>query len=258
MQPNKVKAALKAGQAVTGPIVSETRTIGILKKFKAAGHDFLFLDMEHAMFDWETMVNLVQGALLADIAPIVRVTDLSYQLVARALDTGAQGVILPRVETRAQVEEAVSYAKYPPLGRRGAGGDARTAFVSMGVQDAIEAANRETMVVVQIESLAGVDAIEEIASVPGLDVICIGPQDLSISMGLYGQFTHPDFVATLQKVVDACNKHGVATGMVERQAESHRRWYEMGMRFLVTNTDSNMIFQSASADVAKIREFAGE
>jgi 2-dehydro-3-deoxyglucarate aldolase/4-hydroxy-2-oxoheptanedioate aldolase len=257
VQTNKVKQALKAGNAVTGPIVSETRTIGILKKFKAAGHDFLFLDMEHAMFDWETMVNLVQGALLADIAPIVRVTDLSYQLVARAMDTGAMGVILPRVETREQVEQAVSFAKYPPLGRRGAGGDARTGFVTMGVKEAVDWANAETMVVVQIESLAGVDVIDEIASVPGLDVVCIGPQDLSISMGLHGQFTHPDFVATLQKVVDACNKHGVATGMVERQAESHRVWYEMGMRFLVTNTDSNMIFQSASRDVSTIREFMG-
>lgn len=255
---NLVKQALRDGRAVTGPIVSETRTIGVLKKFKAAGHDFLFLDMEHGMFDWETMVNLVQGALLIGITPFVRVTDLSYQGVARALDTGAHGVILPRVDSAEQVREAISYAKYPPIGRRGAGGDARTAFDALSVADAVDYGNNETMVVVQIESKKGIDAVEEIAAVPHLDVILIGPQDLSISLGLHGQFTHPDFVANLARVVAAGNKHGVATGMVERKAESHRRWYELGMRVLVTNTDANLIYQAASDDVATIKSFTGK
>ena len=255
MQPNRVKAALKAGEIVSGPIVAETRTIGTIKKFKLAGHDFLFLDMEHAMFDWETMVDIVQASLAYDISPIVRATDLSYPLVARALDTGAQGVIIPRVETREQVEAAVSYAKYPPIGRRGAGGDGRTAFEAMSVKDAVDFLNDETLVIVQIESQAGLDAIEEIASVPHLDVVLIGPQDLSISLGLHGEFTHPDFVEALRKVVDACAKHGVATGMVERSAAAHQRWVDLGMQFLVTNTDANMIYQAAANDVATIRAF---
>jgi len=258
LQTNQVKAALKAGQIVMGPIVAETRTVGMIKKFKLAGHDFLFLDMEHAMFGWETMVNLVQAALAYGIAPIVRATDLSYPLVARALDTGAQGVIIPRVDSREQVEAAVSFAKYPPLGRRGAGGDGRTAFEALSVKDAVDFLNDETLVVVQIESQAGVDAIEEIASVPNLDVVLIGPQDLSISLGLHGQFTHPDFVETLRKVVTACKKHGVATGMVERSAAAHKLWFDLGMQFFVTNTDANMIFQAASVDVATIRAFTNE
>jgi 2-keto-3-deoxy-L-rhamnonate aldolase RhmA len=256
LQPNAVKAALRAGQIVSGPIIAETRTIGVIKKYKLAGHDFLFLDMEHAMFDWETMVNIVQASLAYGISPIVRATDLSYPLVARALDTGAQGVIIPRVETREQVELAVSYAKYPPLGRRGAGGDGRTAFEALSVKDAVDFLNDETLVVVQIESQAGVDAIEEIASVPNLDVVLIGPQDLSISLGLHGQFTHPVFVETLRTIVAACRKHGVATGMVERSAAAHQLWVELGMQFLVTNTDANMLFQAASADVATIKGFA--
>ncbi|MGH2550715.1 MAG: HpcH/HpaI aldolase family protein, partial [Thermomicrobiales bacterium] len=128
MEPNRVKAALKAGQTVVGPILGEVRSFGTIKLMANAGHDFIFLDMEHAMFDWETMVNLVQAARLVGIAPIVRVTDLSYQLVARALDSGAAGVIIPRVETREQVEQAVYFAKYPPVGRRGAGGEARNGY----------------------------------------------------------------------------------------------------------------------------------
>ena len=255
MQPNRVKAALQAGGGVSGPLIGETRTVGTLKKRAGARDSFFLLHFRNAMFDWETMVNLVQASLLCDICPIVRVTDLSYQLVARALDTGAQGVIIPRVDTREQVEAAVSYAKYPPVGRRGAGGEARNAYERRDVKTAIEESNRETLVIVQVESLAAVEIIDEIASVPGLDVVLIGPQDLSISMGLHGQFTHPDFVATLQKVTDACKKQGVATGMVEREASAQQRWYEMGMQFLCTSTDGYMLLQSATRDVETIRKF---
>lgn len=255
MQPNRVKAALKAGQTVVGPIIGEARSFGTIKLMANAGHDFLFLDMEHAMFDWETMVNLVQAARLVGIAPILRVTDLSYPLVARALDSGAAGVIIPRVETKEQVEQAVYFAKYPPIGRRGAGGEARNGYDRVGVKEAIDHANEETLVIVQVESTKAVEIIDDIASVPHLDVVLIGPQDLSISLGLHGQFGHPDFVATLQKVADACAKHGVATGMVERNAEDQRRWHAMGMRFLCTNTDSNLLYQGAAKDVEITRGF---
>ncbi|MEA2513659.1 MAG: hypothetical protein QOF33_82 [Thermomicrobiales bacterium] len=255
MQQNRVKAALRNGQAVSGPIVNEARSVGTVKMMALAGHDFLFFDMEHAMFDWETILNLVQASLLCDICPLVRVTDLSYALVARALDSGAQGIIIPRVETREQVEEAVSFAKYPPLGRRGAGGDARYGYVRRDVRTAVEEANAETMVVVQIESLEGVANLEAIASVPGLDVVCVGPQDLSISMGVHGEFGHPRFVETLQQIVEICARHGVATGMVEREPGALRRWHDMGMRFLCCNNDGNMIYQSAMRDVAALKEF---
>ena len=125
----------------------------------------------------------------------------------------------------------------------------------MSVKDAVDFLNDETLVIVQIESQAGLDAIEEIASVPHLDVVLIGPQDLSISLGLHGEFTHPDFVEALRKVVTACAKHGVATGMVERSAAAHQRWVDLGMQFLVTNTDANLIYQAAANDVATIRAF---
>lgn len=256
MQHNRVKAALRDGMAVTGPIVNEARSISFVKMMSQAGHDFLFFDMEHAMFNWETMLNLVQASLLADICPLVRVTDLSYPLVARALDSGAQGIIIPRVETREQVEAAVSYAKYPPVGRRGAGGDARYGYVRRDVRTAVTDANAEGMVIVQIESLAGVDNLDAIASVPGLDVVCLGPQDLSISMDVHGEFGHPKFIETLHRIVDICSRHGIATGMVEREPGAMQRWYEMGMRFLVCNNDGNMVFQSASRDVAALRAFA--
>jgi 4-hydroxy-2-oxoheptanedioate aldolase len=256
MHRNRVRAALREGRAVSGPIVNEARSVGTVKMMAVAGHDFLFFDMEHAMFNWETILNLVQMALACGISPLVRVTDLSYPLVARALDTGAQGIIIPRVETREQVEQAVSYAKYPPIGRRGAGGEARNAYERRDVRTAVEESNAETLVVVQVESGTGVANLESIASVPGLDVVCVGPQDLSISLDVHGQFGHPLFVKTMEQIVETCARHGVAVGMVEREASALQRWYNMGVRFLVCNNDGNMIAQAALRDVATLREFA--
>jgi 4-hydroxy-2-oxoheptanedioate aldolase len=255
VQKNKVKATLRTGGTVTGPIINEARSVSIVKLMALAGHDYLFIDMEHAMFDWETVHNLVQMALVTDICPLVRVTDLQYALVARALDTGALGVIIPRVETREQVEQAVSYAKYPHLGRRGAGGEGRNGYERLNAREAVETSNAESMVVVQIESTEGINNLEEIASVPGLDVICVGPQDLSISLGVHGDFAAPVFVESIERIVEICSRHGVAVGMVERDAAMLERWHQRGCRFLVCNTEANMIYQSAARDVEQIKRF---
>lgn len=258
MLQNPVKAKLRAGHPVAGPIISEARSIGTVKLMAREGFDFLFLDMEHALYDWETILTLVQTALLTGIVPIVRVTDLSYQLVARALDTGARGVIIPRVETAAQVADAVSFAKYPPLGRRGAGGDGRAGYERLSAAEVVEISNAETTVVVQVETQTGLDNLDAMAQVPGVDVICVGPQDLSISLGVTGDFAHPDFVAALRHVVEVCDRHGVASGMVEREATDLRRWYEMGMRFLCCGTDAYFLAKGAAESVATIRTFSGQ
>jgi len=253
VQHNRVKAALRERRAVIGPIVMEARSVGMVKVMALAGYDFLFLDTEHAMLDVGIITDLVQMSLVCDICPLVRVTDLSYPLVARALDAGAQGVIIPRVETREQAELAVSFAKYPPLGRRGAGGDARYGYQRRDAKTAIEEANAESMVIVQIETRLGVEHLDVIAAVPGLDVICLGPLDLSISLGVPGQFSHPTFLATAERIATVCEHHGIACGFVDRDANNFRRWYEMGMRFLVCSSDLNILVQGATRDVATVR-----
>jgi 2-keto-3-deoxy-L-rhamnonate aldolase RhmA len=255
METNRVKSELKAGRAVSGPILEEVRTVGAVRLLAGAGHDFLWFDTEHNMYDWETLLTLVQYALVVDIVPLIRVTDLSYAAVARALDTGALGVIIPRVTTRDEVEAAVQYAKYPPVGRRGAGGQARNQYQRRGVRESIEWANQETMVIVQVESRVAIERLDEIASVPGVDVVCVGPQDLSIDLGLHGEFDHPDFVQAIQEIVAACERRRVAIGMVSRDAVSFRFWHELGIRFLVCGSDGALLAQAAARDVAVLREF---
>ena len=257
MRENRLKTMLKRGKSVSGPIMEEVRTVGVIKYMAAAGHDFLWFDTEHNMLDWETLLTLVQMSIASNIVPLIRVTDLSYPLVARALDTGAYGVIIPRVETREEVERAVSFAKYPPLGRRGAGGQARNAFMTRSVSEAIEEGNALSMVIVQVESKEAVEGLDEIASVPGLDVVCIGPQDLSISLGVPGAFNDPLFLETVATIVQKCSRHGVPVGMVSREARTFKLWHEMGIRFLVCGSDGSLLLQAARQDVEFLREVTG-
>lgn len=257
MRENKLKTALAAGKAVSGPIMEEIRTVGPVKYMTMAGHDFLWFDTEHSFLEWDTLLTLVQMSIAEGIVPLIRVTDLSYPLVARALDTGAYGVIIPRVETREEVERAVSYAKYPPLGRRGAGGQARNAYMARDVRTAVEEGNALTMVIAQIESKEAVDRIDEIASVPGLDVLCIGPQDLSISLGVHGAFDDPLFLEHVERVVAGCRPYNVAVGMVSREVNTFKRWHEMGIRFLVCGSDGSLLLQAARGDVAVLRSITG-
>ena len=257
MNENPVKAKLKAGGWVSGPIVEEIFSVGGVRVLANAGHDFLWFDTEHNMYDWETLLTVVQFSRAIGITPLVRVTDLSYPAVARALDTGALGVVIPRVETREQVEAVVSYAKYPPLGRRGAGGMARNAYLNKSVAEAVDFGNAETMIVVQIETPEAAARADEFASVPGIDVICIGPQDLSINMGVPGKFDDPTFVETIAGVAKAAGKQGLACGMVSRDAASFKRWYEVGCRFLVCNSDLSLIYQQASRDRGTLDELLG-
>ena len=250
------KEKLAGGVPVSGPIIGDIRTVGAIKALANAGHDFVWLDMEHAMIGWETLLTLVQYARLAGITPLVRATELSYPLIARALDAGAIGIVVPRVESIAQVEEAVSCAYYPPVGRRGGGGEARNGYERKSPAEILADINGTTVVAVQIETTTAVELVDQIAAVPGVDIVCVGPHDLSISMGLTGQYDHPDFVAAVSHVMTRVAVAGKAAGMVERDARRFERWHQAGCRFFACNSDLNLIYTGAAADVATLKTFA--
>ena len=251
------KDKLASGNPVSGPIVGDVRTVGAIKALANAGHDFVWLDMEHAMIGWETLVPLVQFARLSGITPLVRATDLSYPLVARALDAGAIGVIVPRVDDVAQAEQAVAFSLYPPLGRRGAGGEARYGYERRTPAEGLAEVNEATVVAIQIETMTAVEQIDAIAAVAGVDVVCVGPQDLSISLGIPGEFDNPAFVDAVIHVMRQVSAAGKVAGMVERDARRFERWYRAGCRFFACSTDLNLIYTAASADVAVLTSFTG-
>ncbi|MEW5957943.1 MAG: aldolase/citrate lyase family protein, partial [Chloroflexota bacterium] len=203
--PNLVKRALRRGQTVLGTMVAEMRQPSVMQLLANAGFDFAIIDNEHGPFNIETIAILSQAAKGVGVTPLVRVPDLTYAHLAQALDAGAQGIMLPRVRSAAQVREAVQIMKYPPQGSRGCAlNRGHTDFKSGPVAEAIAAANEETMLIVQVETRQALAELDEIVAVAGVDVILVGPTDLSISLGVPGELNHPAMQAAIEQVIAVC------------------------------------------------------
>ncbi|MDI7277182.1 MAG: aldolase/citrate lyase family protein [Anaerolineae bacterium] len=254
LRENRVKRALRRGESVFGTMLLEVRTPSVVQTLAAAGLDFVMIDLEHGAFGLETVADICQVARLAGIVPLVRVTDHGYPWLARPLDAGAMGLMVPRIESRAQVETLVRAVRYPPLGGRGCSVTPRqTEFERVPVQDWLSWANEETLFIAQIEEKAAVEEIDGILSVPGVDAALIGPNDLSISLGVPGQIDHPAMQEAMARVVEAAARHGVASGLHVGDLAVLRAWQARGMRLLMYSNDTGLLRQAAEQAVRTIR-----
>ena len=187
MRINTTRERLAKGEVVYGCGLQVYRAPEIPRAFAAAGFDYVFIDMEHGSFNLETAHDMIISCKLAGITPIVRVGEVQYTLCARLLDQGAQGIILPRVEDPKVLEAALSWLRFPPLGVRGFGiNPTMVDYETRSMPEIIEHQNRETLAVVQFETVRAVERADELLSLKGLDVMMIGPADLSISLGIPG------------------------------------------------------------------------
>ena len=250
-RPNLVKQALLAGQVQYGTNFGQFRSQDVLKILAQAGFHWAFIDAEHGGFDLETIQDLCRIAPLVNFTPIVRVADLQYSLIARYLDVGAQGIIFPRVEDVALLERAVSWTKFPPVGERGFGlGAFHFDHEPMTVPQMIDHVNANTLVVLQIETRRALEMREELLSVPGIDAVMIGPADLSISLGVPGEFQHPKVIDAMEAIRDTCVRRGIAPGTQTRSLPQAKFWRERGMRFLGCSSDTGMLFDRAKELIA--------
>ncbi|HWB99003.1 MAG TPA: aldolase/citrate lyase family protein [Bryobacteraceae bacterium] len=246
MRINHVKQALKEGKLQLGTGFGQFRSPEVARIFAAAGFRWAFLDTEHGGFDLETVQDICRVAVPAGLCPIVRVGDMQYSLVARALDCGAQGIIFPRVESPELLEKAISWIKFPPEGIRGFGlSGVQIDYESATFSQIIEHMNANTLIVFQIETKRAVEMRDELLAVPGVDAVMVGPADLSISLGVPGDFQHPKMVEAMEKVRDSCDRHGVAPGTQTRSAGLAQFWKERGMRFLGCSNDTAMLHDRA-------------
>ncbi|HID87474.1 MAG TPA: aldolase [Anaerolineae bacterium] len=253
MRDNRVRAALERGEAVIGTMVAEMRSPAVALLFAHAGFDFVFIDMEHGAYDLETVADIIKVARLADIVPLVRVPDGLYHLIARVLDAGAMGVMVPRVETREVVEQAVAALRYPPVGVRGCSTSRGNSDYRGGpLWEFTRHANDNILAVMQIERKAAIDRIDDLLSVPGVDVALIGPADLTLSLGAPSP-QDPIVEEAIQRVVDAGRRYGVATGIHLRDVEQLKRWRDRGMTMLTCSTDIDFILNGARAAVSALR-----
>ena len=254
MQANRTRERLSRGETVFGCGLQVYRSAEIPRAFAAAGFDYVFIDMEHGSYNLETVHDMITASAQAGITPIVRVAELAYSLVCRLLDSGAQGIILPRVEDPKLLEEALSWMRFPPVGKRGYGVNATMVdYEARSFAEIIEHQNRSNLAVVQFETTISMERADELLSLPGVDIAMVGPADLSISLGVPGVFDHPLMLSTIDKLIEKCNRHGVVPGIQTRGVAMSKLWAERGMRFVGAAAEHVLLLEKAKETVTQLR-----
>jgi len=239
MKTNRYRQAIAEGRVPVGHMVWEFATRGVARLLDSTGIDFVIFDMEHSAFDHAQVADVIAWSKACSFAPFVRVPEPQYHFLARLMDAGALGVMIPNVETPEQATAIVNAVKYAPLGRRGVGlGTSHTDFVVPNPVQYFKESNESTVVICQIESVTGVKNAEAIAATPGVDILWVGHFDLSQSMGIPGQFQHPDFLAGLASVVEAANRHGKRLGIQPTSTELLDQWMGLGFNVISWSVDT--------------------
>ncbi|MCC6340981.1 MAG: aldolase [Bryobacterales bacterium] len=255
MKDNRFQRVIEEGRVPVGHMIMEFGTRGLAMMLKAADVDFVLYDMEHSGFDTCQVADLVAWLKATGIAPFVRVPQPLYHFIARTMDAGALGIMAANVESAAEAKRIVSAVKYAPLGGRGLGlGTAHNDYIAPDTAGYLKHANRNTTVICQIESTAGVENCEAIASTEGVDVLWVGHFDLSSSMGIPAEFHHPRFIDALRRVVAVAKAHGKAAGIQpgdERQAEE---WLDMGFNVISWKTDISVYRGALEREIGWLRE----
>jgi 2-keto-3-deoxy-L-rhamnonate aldolase RhmA len=246
---NEAKRKMRQGQMALGFQVYHLRSIATPLLAAASGHDFLFIDMEHGAFSVQEATQICIAALPTGIAPLVRVCTGALDEGTRLLDNGALGIVVPHVDTAQQAKRIADALHYPPAGTRSWGGPpALYGYQVSDVAMAQREINDEVMTVVMIESPEAVRNSNEIAAVPGIDVLLFGSFDLTTELGIPGQMNHPKLIEAYQTVGDACRAHGKILGMGGiNDNEDARRFVGMGCRFVLTGSDHSYVIAGASA-----------
>jgi 2-keto-3-deoxy-L-rhamnonate aldolase RhmA len=256
---NATLRKLRTGGLALGFGVHHLRTAAV-GMIAAAGHDWLFIDMEHGAFSQDDVAQICIAALPTGITPIVRVCAGALDEATRALDNGAAGVIVPHVDTIDQARRIASAFRYPPLGSRSWGGpSALFGYKAPGSAEAQAAINPEILVVAMIESPEGVANAAGIAAVEGIDGLLIGTSDLTAEMGISGQILHPRVEEAYRSVGAACRKAGKFLGMggvYELNAMKH--YVDLGVHFILTGSDHAYILAGATTQSAFFRKFEAD
>lgn len=255
---NKLKRKLQNGEKPIG-MFFDTASEYLMECLGRTGLDFVIIDNEHSPIEAETSARLIRIAELSGLTPLCRVRDSSRPAILKLLDVGAQGLIIPNVHTVEQVRDIISYARFYPIGQRGFCPSRKDGwgFDGLGsVPETMEHFNRETLIIPQCETVGALEHIEEIASLSGVDGIFVGPFDLSISMGIPGDFANPAFQAALTRIINACRAAGkwcvFFTGSVEGVADGFARGFD-GMAY---SLDAAVFIEAVKERVERARQLS--
>ena len=255
MKANRTRRLLREGHTVLGTMIGECALPEVVWTLARAGFDFIVVDNEHAPFDLATNAALYRAARATAMEMLVRVPDVQYHLIARTLDAGADGVMVPRIETPEQARQVIEAVKYPPAGRRGcAQRSIHTDLEPISLGQYTDHLNANTMIILQLETRAAIERADEILAVEGVDVALIGPADLSVSLGVAGEIEHPLMEENIGRVLAAAERAGIASGIHWADPAIVKKWRDRGMRCLMYSWEMGFLADGARAAVAEIRE----
>ncbi|MBP1883772.1 HpcH/HpaI aldolase family protein [Sinorhizobium mexicanum] len=246
---------LKNGELSLGIVLRQARSVETAKIMEAAGFDWLFLDLEHNSMSIETASEMSIAALNSGIASLVRVPEFQYSMATRALDGGAQGIIMPHVDNAAQAREVVRQLRYPPVGRRSISSvQVHVDFRPLPVGELTRELDKNFLVAIMIETMEGVENCEEIAAVEGIDVIMIGANDLCLDLGIPGDVMNRRTVEAFERVAAACKRSGRYAGLGGvRTPEDLNVYFKMGYRFILAANDVTLLIDSGRRRTQALR-----
>ncbi|MCH2248389.1 MAG: HpcH/HpaI aldolase/citrate lyase family protein [Cognatishimia sp.] len=243
---NRFKAGLKSGGHQFG-IWNSIGDPSVTEMLGNAGYDWVMIDCEHSPIEMVDALPALQAlAAYPDTSAAVRVAGNDTVLIKRALDMGAQTLMVPYVESKAEAQAAVDAMRYGPRGIRGMAGMTRATRFGQ-IENYYTTAEEELCLIVQVETAKGMEALEEIASVDGAHAVFVGPADLSASMGYPGQFDHPDVVKTIEQAFERCKAIGMPIGLMDLDVEAAKRWIALGSNFTAVAVDQVLLSQSIHA-----------
>jgi 2-keto-3-deoxy-L-rhamnonate aldolase RhmA len=259
IKSNAVKALQKAGKPAFGTWITLCPHPRVVKILAAAGFDFVIIEMEHTDFSFETVGVLAMLARETGLTPIVRPPGaLKPHDLTRPLDAGAQGLLLPAVETAEQLAYAVESTKYHPLGNRPMNlRGPHTDYFNGSPREIIDHLNAETMTVAMVESRRAIDNLREILEVPGLDCIMVGPDDLSQDLGVPGEMQAPVLLDAFEEIFRRCQDARVPYGLSAQTPEMAQRWIDKGATWVPYQNDAAMVLNAARAAVPQLMQIGG-
>jgi 4-hydroxy-2-oxoheptanedioate aldolase len=255
MRPNTTLRAWRAGQQTIGAWLSVPSGHST-EAMAHAGFDWLCVDMQHGLIDYNDCVEMLRAISTTETMPFVRVPWNDPATIMKVLDAGAYGVVVPLINNREEAERAVWAAKYPPAGGRSSGPARATLYAGADYQ---QHANDEIALIVMIETAEGIENLDEILAVPGVDCAYIGPSDLAYAIGLQptGDNRDPKHEAVCMRIYEACKKHGVAPGMHTGSLEFTTKWLKAGFQMVTLGSDLGFMRAKAASDLKSARGEAG-
>jgi len=248
-----LKNKMKQGDFCVGPFI-KAGSSAMIEVTGHAGLDFALLDLEHGPCSFESLEHQILAAERVGIAPIVRVEGISESAIIRPLDKGAAGILVPHVSTRKMADDVVRFASFAPRGERGMDVYCRAAqFGHTPKADYFKRANEETLIAIQIEGAEGVKNLDDILGTDGVNVVFVGPYDLSQSLGLPGEVDHPQVIEQVERIVEKVKRADRHVGIYVDDIATAKKWIALGIQFIALSVDTAIYYQACKAIAGALR-----